>query len=322
MRPTILGLAVLLALLCAVPTFAADRAGDAGTSLVDAATVVAGPMAMTPTVAPMDVDRLVSAFGARDWHVVVAVMLGLFGYVLRRFSHDESWLQTPLGATVISMVLAAIGAVTPLLSEHASWRACAVTALVAGVTALAAMARPDGRPTYKKMVDGVLRPDYENGAKYLAGPIVVTLLASALLCGLAVSGCATFGEQPVALQRAERDAFACAAPVAQAAIQRFTPVAMDALAGEDVAWRAALADVEAAGASAIVCTVAHLLYDALGIDGVKAVAERDLERAVERELLIADSGGALVESPHRRVLRRGLEVLRDYRQQRSAAGVL
>ena len=304
MRPTVrlaavFGIAAFLVLFLLRSLVLAAPVEDAGV-FVDAMGV--SLLVPAPDVVPaLDVDRLVGAVGAKDWHIVLAVCLGFLGAILRRLTPISSFAHSAEAIVTLALVNGGISAAVPALVSHAPAGACALAAVMAMLSTWAAMQK--------------------SNARFVMGPLAPLLL---LVVPLSLMGCATFGEQPVALRRAERDAFACAAPVAQAAILRFTPVAMDALAGEDAAWRAALADVEAAGASAIVCTVAHLLYDALGIDGVQAVAARDLERAVERELVIAGSGGgaALVESPHRRVLRRGLEVLRDYRQRRGAAEVL
>jgi hypothetical protein len=147
------------------------------------------------------------------------------------------------------------------------------------------------------------------------------LLPPLLFCTLfAGSGCAAFYRQPVALQHAEADALKCGTAGVQQLMQQEAPGLLDALAGDNASW---VTDLESraatVGEAALMCAVGHALYDALGADGVAAVAEVGPERAIERRLELADAGAMQLASPHRRVLERGLVWLRAHRPQDRAA---
>jgi hypothetical protein len=133
------------------------------------------------------------------------------------------------------------------------------------------------------------------------------LLLALLSVWMACPGCATFRAQPVALQHAEMDALKCGVEAVQKGMQAAAPAVLDDLAGESETWAADLGKSELqVGENALVCAVAHALFDALGGNLANLAA---MQRAAERQLLLADAAGTLVDTPRRRVLLRGLEYL-------------
>lgn len=139
------------------------------------------------------------------------------------------------------------------------------------------------------------------------------LLPLALLTCLGGSGCAAFFRQPVALQAAERDALGCASQAAQQEIAGLTPAVLDALAGNSPDWQAQLGALEARAGSMAMCTVAHVLYDALG--GAAPVQSS----ADQLRPIIASSTDTLPGSgPSRQIVQRAVLYLREHPQRQAA----
>lgn len=153
---------------------------------------------------------------------------------------------------------------------------------------------------------GTPRTPPDTVASPSAGPLTVLVLLS-----LGLGACAAFYRQPVALQHAESDALGCATKGVAQGMAQISPSVLDALAGDSPDWQHQLDGLAATGAGVLECAVAHALFDALGTDGVKAIADLGLERAVERRLALADASALPLPTPTRRVLARGLAFLHD-----------
>jgi hypothetical protein len=131
--------------------------------------------------------------------------------------------------------------------------------------------------------------------------LLASLAMPALL--LVGAGCASF---PVAMKAAGRDALNCAGRGMASSVAALTPSVLDALAGDAPEWKAQLGGIEAQGFDVLRCSVAHLLFDALGGD----LGGKDLEAAAEVRL--ASTAKVPLPTPRRRILARGLSWLREH----------
>ena len=164
---------------------------------------------------------------------------------------------------------------------------------------------PTGRQERDLLV-ALARVLWRRGAGWSLG-----LLLALLSAAMALPGCATFQAQPVALQKAEKDALACGVTGVQQALTKLTPDVLDALAGDTPDWRAQLDGLKGVGANVLLCAVSHALYDALGGDVAQFATVYDLERGVELRLAVASDEVVPLPTPTRRVLARGLSYLRE-----------
>ena len=135
------------------------------------------------------------------------------------------------------------------------------------------------------------------------------LLAVALLSS---AGCGA--QLSVATRAAGRHALACGTRAVVQSATALSPAVLDALAGEAPDWPAQLRVLEGQGVEALLCAVAHAMYDALGgdLDG------QALHAAVEVRLAAAGKTLPPLSTPRRRVLARGLVYLREHDKQQQA----
>jgi hypothetical protein len=237
-----------------------------------------------------------------DWQLALAAVLGIVAWALRRFVEPTHIFHTQAGAIGITAACTAIGALVPVLQAHAFTIAALMSAIASGVTAAVALSNPSVR------ADDATPPTAPTPPSQVPA-------ALALIIGLGFAfgsaGCAAFAAQPVALQKAEASALQCGLQAVQSGMKQLSPAVLDALAGDSPDWRAQLGKLESTGTNALLCAVAHSLYDALGAE-VSAVAQADVERLAVRRLALADAGDAPpLPTPTRRVLARGLSYLRE-----------
>jgi hypothetical protein len=239
------------------------------------------------------VATIIDAVGTHNWPILIAALLGLIAWALRRYTLPEHFFHTPLGMLLIALVLSVIGAVIPVLQSGRITAASLISAIATAAVATLAMSNPS--------------------ALARAAKVAATTAPVLLLLMLSAPGCAAFQRQPVALQKAEIDALKCGIEGVQKGMVASAPTVLDALAGDAVSWKQDLAQQgRAVGDNVLGCAVAHALFDALGAAGLQLVADRGLEHAVEVQLMVAaNDGGGLADTPRRRVLLRGLEWLRS-----------
>jgi len=222
----------------------------------------------------------------------------------------------PAAAALALLLLPAIAfaAPAPIISTSGiAWGAAAVLAAVGAAIVLAIFVYRLRRGPLD--ADGLTPAERAHWSRSMVGsfgrPRVGPVAFVALLLLAAAPGCATFAQQPVALQKAEVAALKCGLDGVQATMKQLSPSVLDALAGDAPDWRAQLDQLKGIGINALMCTVAHSLYDALGGDVAQFASLRDLERAVELQLAVAGDEVAPLPTPTRRVLARGLQYLRD-----------
>ncbi len=102
----------------------------------------ADPAAAAEHVAALNADAVLAAVHAKDWEVCVAAGLGLLAWAARRFSSKVHFLQSVGGAAVLTVSLAVIGSLVPMLTAHASVVACLTTGITSLFSALTALSNP------------------------------------------------------------------------------------------------------------------------------------------------------------------------------------
>lgn len=302
----IVALVVVAALLLVPVRLAAQESlmsSDASAVVASTEVLVDGqPVEHLYPIAPP--APLANGFG--DWQGVLAVALGLVAWMLRRFAGPAHLFHSPLGALLITAASTTVGALVPILQAHQMSGAALFGALLSGCAAALALSNPS-----------LAAVDADASRASRSSSMPPSTLVVVVLAMTALSGCAAFWRQPVALQRAEASALQCGLEAVQQEMASLSPSVLDALAGDSPDWRAQLQHLKVTGANALVCAVAHTLFDAIGkpssLHEGGAVAGAELEALVARRLALADANGTLVmPSPTRRVLARGLAFLREH----------
>jgi hypothetical protein len=130
-----------------------------------------------------DVGAIVDAARAKDWEVMAAALLGLLAWAARRFAAPTHFFHEKAGAAVLSIGLAVIGALVPLLSSHANLMTCASTGGMALFSAVMALSNPSMAAKLALLCLGLVtvsgcspayaknRAEYATDAKACAGKV-------------------------------------------------------------------------------------------------------------------------------------------------------
>jgi hypothetical protein len=83
---------------------------------------------------------------AHQWPLMASALLGLLSYVARAYSDKFTFLHTPVGAGVLVVGGAIVGALIPLLNTGAvQWQQLVTCGMVAAVTSLCGLLKPVGK---------------------------------------------------------------------------------------------------------------------------------------------------------------------------------
>ena len=92
-------------------------------------------------------DALAAGF-SHQWPIMAASLLGLVAYAMRAYSSELHFFHTKIGAGVLVVGGAVIGALIPVLATgKVIWQQLVQCGLVAAFSALAGLLKPTGKPS-------------------------------------------------------------------------------------------------------------------------------------------------------------------------------